>query len=431
MAAPTASDLFAATALESLQQLPRAVCAGTSDKALPKAVFKSRATDFQVDEVLPFKADGEGHHLLLHIRKESLNTADVQQALSVLVGCRQSDIGFSGLKDSYAVTTQWFTAPLTTGSENSQRIIKFLKEGCTSACRNWIGEELQARLSGRAGSVEIITLARHQRKLRRGTHQRNRFRTILRDCEGREEFETRLKFIRHIGFPNYFGLQRFGRGASNLRAFHHRWGSTDFRALMASGRKSGRNARGRIRQSDQMAVSAMRSLMFNLYSRTRVIDDSWLTAGLQEPMLVGEGNSFFLNDGSDDTVQERLAAGLLSTSGPLFGELDPSELVLAGRLKKDRDDILCSLDADSPLSLGLDRMLGEAGSTSSGSIFDALGLRHRRRALRRLAHDLTWNWLDPSTLELTFELSASTYATALFHQLGELTDRSGVASGRK
>jgi len=227
----TPCEQFAVTALDYLQRLPRAACPDSATSVLPRAVFKSTPEDFQVDEILPFVADGEGHHLLLQIRKEHLNTADVQQALSALAGCRQSDVGFSGLKDFHAVTTQWFSLPLTTGGDSIERANRDMKEGRDIECQKWLGELLQTRISGRAGSVEIVSMARHQRKLRRGTHRRNRFKTILRGCNDRKNFEQRLKFIERNGFPNYFGLQRFGRGASNLKTFYKRWGSADIGAL--------------------------------------------------------------------------------------------------------------------------------------------------------------------------------------------------------
>ena len=434
----TISDRFAATALAYLHRLPRATYPETAAAVLlplpSGAVFKSAASDFQVDEILPFAADGDGHHLLLHIRKERRNTTDIQKALSVLVGCRQSDIGYSGLKDFHAVTTQWFTAPLTAGGETSERVITELKEGRVGECLKWFESLLRTGLGERAASVEIISIARHQRKLRQGTHRRNRFKLVLRGCDSHENFEQRLKWIQQSGFPNYFGLQRFGRGASNLRAFHRRWGSAEGSGLKTSV-ASGKRAKGRLRSQDQMTVSAMRSLVFNLYCASRVADDSWLSAGLQEPLLVGDGNSFFLNDSSDDTVQERVESGKLATSGPLFGQIDASEVTLASRLQQERDDTLSSLNSDSLLSSTLGRLLGPADSAEpgriaeSGSIFGVLGLRHRRRALRRFAHDLCWRWLDETTLELCFELATGTYATALLHQLGDLTDGSQVVSG--
>jgi len=429
MTEQTASEEFATNALEHLQRLPRALYPGASGRALPTAVFKSVASDFQVDELLPFTADGEGHHLLLNISKERLNTAEVQLALSVLAGCRQSDVGYSGLKDFHAVTTQWFTVPLTTGCETIERVLRDFKEGNKVECRNWLSQMLQAHLSSRAGAVEIISMVRHQRKLRRGTHRRNRFRTILRGCSGKENFEKRLKFIQLSGFPNYTGLQRFGRGASNLKAFHYRWDNADIPTLTAKSHSSGKRAKARLRHTEQMAVSAMRSLVFNLYCRSRVSMDSWLIAGPAEPLLLGEGNSFFLHDDSDETVAERIEKGKLNTSGPLFGKTDAVEEVLASRLEKERNDILYSLAGDSPLSLSLGRLLGPPGSGNSGDIFSALGLRHSRRALRRFAYNLTWRWLDETSLELHFELSTGTYATALFHQLGELSDGSALRSG--
>ena len=56
---------------------------------------------------MPFS--GVGEHLLLLISKRDQNTTWIAGLLAKLAGIRRQDIGFCGLKDRYAVTTQWFS----------------------------------------------------------------------------------------------------------------------------------------------------------------------------------------------------------------------------------------------------------------------------------------------------------------------------------
>ena len=71
--------------------------------------IKTLPEDFIVDERLPFVPTGEGEHVFLLIEKVGENTDYVARALARYAGVRQRDIGFAGLKDRHARTTQWFS----------------------------------------------------------------------------------------------------------------------------------------------------------------------------------------------------------------------------------------------------------------------------------------------------------------------------------
>lgn len=73
-------------------------------KPLAQAVIRATPEDFQVDEVLGFEPDGVGEHTLLKIRKRNQNTAHVARLIADLVGIRERDVGYCGLKDRHAVT---------------------------------------------------------------------------------------------------------------------------------------------------------------------------------------------------------------------------------------------------------------------------------------------------------------------------------------
>ena len=82
-----------------------------------------RPEDFEVDEILGFAASGEGPHALLRVRKRGANTEWVARELARVVGVKPFEVGFAGLKDRNAVTTQHFTVPRgKRAAEESPRI---------------------------------------------------------------------------------------------------------------------------------------------------------------------------------------------------------------------------------------------------------------------------------------------------------------------
>ena len=101
--APIVPDAWQACALEP----PRAWGAPCGD-----ARIRVAPEDFAVDEELGFSPQGSGSHALLRVRKRGANTEFVARQIAGAAGVRAMDVGFAGLKDRHAVTTQWFTVPL-------------------------------------------------------------------------------------------------------------------------------------------------------------------------------------------------------------------------------------------------------------------------------------------------------------------------------
>ena len=54
--------------------------------------------------------------MLLKVRKRGANTEWVGREIARAAGCRPGDVGFAGLKDRHAVTTQWFSVPSPRGA---------------------------------------------------------------------------------------------------------------------------------------------------------------------------------------------------------------------------------------------------------------------------------------------------------------------------
>ncbi len=229
------------------------------------ALIRHKPEDFVVDEVIDTELSGVGEHLYLHLRKRNLNTRWLVDRVADLAGLRAREVGYSGLKDRRALTTQWISVPVP-GSLDLAAIQPVLGEG---------------------ESVALLHQTRHTRKLRRGQHSANRFVIRLRELVAdRHAVEERLAWIADHGVPNYFGEQRFGHGGSNLTAFVD---------ALQDGRLPKRLPRR------DLVLSAARSWLFNQVLAARVRDGSWNLADDREPLvstgpLWGRGRSPLTTD---------------------------------------------------------------------------------------------------------------------------------------
>lgn len=233
--------------------------------------------DFVVDEQLGFAPAGEGPHLLLRVCKRGANTEWVARELARRARCRPFDVGYAGLKDRHAVTTQWFTVPRGKSAPDEWR--------------GALGE-----------GFAVIEAHAHQRKLPRGALAGNRFELRIRDvCGDRAALAARLDEIRARGVPDYFGPQRFGHALSNLA----------------------RVAAGDYRHDRAFGLSAARSLVFNAVLAQRVIEGSWarLMPG-DVANLDGKGSVFDVED-VDEALATRVAALDVHPTGPLWGAGEP------------------------------------------------------------------------------------------------------------
>lgn len=220
--------------------------AAAHGEPLIRADFRTRPEDFRVDEDLGFEPEGQGEHWLVQLRKRGDNTAWVAGQLARLAGIKPGDVGYCGLKDRHAETSQWFSLYLPKSEAPSRADIEAL-------------------------GLEVLASGWHPRKLRRGQHRGNRFSIRLRRLrviDDTESLDERLETIEREGVPNYFGVQRFGRDGGNLERAR-RWfeqGET-------------------IRQRSQrgMAMSAARAWLFNEVLSARVEDESWRNALPGEP----------------------------------------------------------------------------------------------------------------------------------------------------
>ncbi|SJN16913.1 tRNA pseudouridine(13) synthase TruD [Psychrobacter sp. JB385] len=368
------------TAATDTAQLPQPV-----KPPLAQASYKTHATDFIVNEILPLEFTNNGEHLWLHIQKSGVNTAYLAKLLSEWADIPLRDVGYSGLKDRHAVTTQWF----------SLRIPK--KQLPTT--------EFAPIDIGDNESVTILAQHWHNKKLNRGTHKANEFIITLRNVRyeaglentseqthlAKQHLEQHLKTISETGVPNYFGPQRFGREGNNVREALALFARPP-RDAMPQPKKSKRK---RVpREQNTMELSAARSLIFNEILAARVRDGSW-NAGLAGEVFNLDGSgSIFTSEEVDDTLRARLNSGDIHPTGVLWGT-DNNKVSAAAAIIEN------STVQNNPLLLQL--AIG----------LDKREVKAQRRALRLPIEALSWRWDDEETLVLSFTLTTGSFATSV------------------
>ena len=335
--------------------------------------LKATPESFRVDEVLGFEPTGAGNHWLVRLEKRDMTTGALVDWAGKATGTRSRDIGFSGLKDRHAVTTQWLSFPHET----------FDPEGFVSRC-------------DQAG-IGVLALERHDRKLRRGTHQANRFRLVLNDVSPLERdpaspdlssyLDGRAQLLAERGMANYFGEQRYGRGYSNLRGLLE-WGT---------GERTGKPKRS-VRN---WLISTLRSAIFDHVLATR------LAAGdLHRVMpgdllqLAGSRSRFLASAEELEALQRRLDEGDVMPTGPLWGEQGS----LAGERVVETEEALAAVVID------------RLGGATWREWFSAWRVDADRRPLAVRVDDLVYR-VDGADVVLEFSLPPGTYATELVAEL--------------
>lgn len=322
----------------------------------PTAMFRQLPEDFFVDEQLGFELTGEGEHLWMQVEKTGLNTMDVVNKLSELSGVKTRDIGFAGLKDKQAVTRQWFS----------------IKTPRDISCVDF----------GNDNKMKLLTHNRNTRKLRRGSHQGNQFRIRLRQIQGEVPGTGIENKLATQGIPNYFGLQRFGKGGANLEQALAMFNGTI-------------NNCSRFKRS--MYLSAARSFLFNLVLASRVRENTWNKHVAGDVMGLDGSASVFLSDSEDEQLVSRLAEGDIHPTGPLWGQ---------GKLK--------SQDAVQELEMCVAKQYPDFTA-----LLEMAGMKQERRSLRLMPENLKVHSDGVDELEIEFALPKGGYATSVLREIVE------------
>ncbi len=316
--------------------------------------IKTLAADFIVEEILPFQPEGQGEHVFLQIQKTGENTEYIARLLARVAEVRQRDIGFAGLKDRHAVTTQWFSVWLP-----------------GKADPDWSAAETE--------NIKILQALRHPRKLKRGVLSGNNFTITIRDFAGdKEQTVATLAAIKSQGFPNYFGEQRFGNNGQNINTAL---------ALFAGAKMKP--------EQRSIYLSAARSYLFNLILSQRVNLQNWNQAIAGDVCMINQSNSYFKAENIDSALRNRVANAEIHPTACLYGKGGNAATQNALEIEN------AVLASNSQLTQGLINFAVDMD----------------RRALRTQAENLHWQFLDSNTLQLSFFLSAGSYATALLREL--------------
>jgi tRNA pseudouridine13 synthase len=345
---------------------------------LAAGVLRAAPSDFQVDEILGFEAGGSGPHALLHVRKIGANTEWVSRELARAAGCKPFEVGFAGLKDRHAVTTQYFTVPR--GKRAAAEFATLKGEG-----------------------YEVLSAAEHQRKLPRGALEGNRFDITVRGVSADPDaVSERMACVRNGGVPNYFGEQRFGRDGGNLVAVLRE--AEKLAAGPLDGRLDGRldgpldskrgGRRGRGNDDRGFMLSAARSLVFNAILGERVRRGDWNTLSAGDVANLDGRGSVFVVPEADESLGPRLAAMEIHPTAPLPGD---GESLASGEVRELEDSVA-------------------AGFPEALAVIRAERMNAERRALRLRVRDLEYEY-SGDVLRLKFALSSGSFATTVLREI--------------
>lgn len=399
--------------LVAMVQPPRR-CADIPDLALPGAPppdFETYPEDFRVEELADPQRDAVGDERSAFVRfdlfKRGMTTSE---AIGIVAGaCHRPrrDFAFAGMKDKWAETRQWVTAP----------------------------REIQSALERfRHPRIELSDMQPWARNLSRAELLGNRFTVTLRNCRSDAPALLEQKLARLGGrLDNYYGPQRFGHGLETLTL-----GLRHLREGPGSRRHTGKG-RGKGRPKDrrdaklEFALHAAQAGLFNLYAALRSeraraeLDDEWALRGLSgERWQASWGDRRRV--GSPEALAEQTTdVGELSPSGPMLGRRLPpapegslaaaleSEALARAELRLEDFEAFGALLPGShrPLWVQLRGDRGEHPGPGTGVRTEMVGddLRQADAAPAKRG----------TALRLHFSLPAGSYATTLLRELlGEL-----------
>jgi tRNA pseudouridine13 synthase len=338
-------------------------------KPVSTGIFKFQADDFQVVEDLGYEPCGEGEHQFIFVEKTNNNTAFVAEQIARFVKLPLRQVTYAGRKDKYAVTQQWFGihAPGKPDFDFST----FELEG-----------------------VRVLKQVRHNKKLRTGQLKGNHFTITLRQVMHPEAIEERLEEIAQHGVPNYYGEQRFGVMRLNEMGEVQRGGNL----MMAERMVNGEAIRHRNKRS--MAMSALRSWLFNEMLSTRLQKSQFNTVLSGDAMVLSGSNSFFIANNNDSTslndVQHRYDNKDVCPSAPLWGK---------GTLSTQAD------------ALALEQEVA-ANSTEVIDFLSQCGFEQERRAIKIWPSELEWQ-SKGDTFTISFALPTGCFATSVLRECVE------------
>lgn len=338
-------------------------------------LIKQFPHDFIVNEIIHIDFSQQGEHCWFQIEKTHLNTHFVAKLLANWANIPLKDVGFSGLKDRHAITTQWFSLRLPNQQLPKLPFNEFVQQ------QNLLQENEQ---------LSILQNHWHHKKLNRGTHKANQFTITIRHItDNPQTIEQKLTNIQQFGVPNFFGEQRFGNDNSNLQKAKE-W--------FATGKINGKKPHPKFdREKLSLYLSTARSEIFNAILAKRIALGNWQTPLSGEVFNLNDSQSVFLAE-VDDTIYQRLSSYDIHLTGAMWGMGEP-------------------ISRDNVLSIELDVVNRCPDLTLLADGLAKQGLKQQRRPLRFMPQQLSWHWLDNHTLKLDFILPSGCFATTVIEQI--------------
>ena len=363
------------------------------------AQFKTCAEDFVVDEKLSFNLDevdnsaenNSYEHLYVRIEKKNLNTLAIVSFLTDYFQVATEDIHFAGLKDKHAITRQWFSIRLPGQKRKIDTALlkNFNLYRYVNPCSRH-NSSLKTQLLSHPGQIKveckILEAIWHSVALKRGAISENQFSIVLRGLGAvNAEVLAMMQQLKHSGFANYYGLQRFGHNGRNLQNARS-WFNGDIQVD---------------KPQQSLLISSARSFLFNQILANRVLDNCWNVLKPADNVQCNRGQRFFKFDQSDADIQSKIDLGECNPAVALFRR----EEIGKGN---DNATIASSVYKLTPeLSNGLAK----------------LSFNHRVRPLRVMPGNFSWTIEHQQNLLLKFSLPSGSYATTLIQQLGDIQHR--------
>ncbi|MFH2129414.1 MAG: tRNA pseudouridine(13) synthase TruD, partial [bacterium] len=276
------------------------------------------------------------------------------------------DIGIAGKKDKKAVTRQYISVPRAA----EDRVSSFEEEGVT-----------------------ILSASAHTNKLSIGHSRGNRFKVVIRNLAAPDPLlvEQIVGRIGELGFPNFYGTQRFGAAGDTAEI--------GFKFL--KGEAASLSKQWQVKTRKKFAISAAQSFLFNHYLLRRLIEKGTATLMAGDVVFKNTGGIFRVED--LETEQKRFLAGEIVPAGPIFGKktYPAAEEALAFE-----ETILSDMGIDK-------QVFSEFGKLMLGT----------RRAIYCRPVEFSYQ-LSGNDLQLAFTLPAGSYATVLLAEF--MNSRKGI-----
>lgn len=325
--------------------------------------IRAEAQDFRVTEIPAYPPCGQGPHVYINLSRAGMTTLEVAARLARSLDVPRAVVGYAGLKDKQALTTQTFSIGL--------------EDRDPQLCA-----QLPARLEDEH-PFQVHWVQRHTNRLKPGHLHGNRFAILIRDTalplsEAAAQAARIGQHLRTHGLANFFGPQRFGHNGYNVVQGWH---------ILHEGVQTHPKWRRRF------FLSAYQSYLCNQYLAWRQADmglDVMLAGDIARKH--GTGGMFVVTDPVQDTA--RLQAGEISFTAPMFGYR--------------------MWEAEGPALQGENNILAQAGVCRQD--WRHQRVRGTRRMGRVLVPDLTVTESD-SGVQLAFTLPKGSFATVVLREI--------------